>query len=278
MESGVTVLEILGYTFMQKALIVGFMVGILCPTMGIFLVLRRLSMIGETLSHVSLSGVLLGILWGISPIPFALVMSVLLSICLEKLRHYFKYYGEVSLAIITAGGLGLAVILTGLTHASDANLASLLFGSIVTVNNEEVILIALLTFITLLFVTINYRELVYLSFDEEGAHLSGIPVNLYNYLIIVLTAAIIALGLRIVGALLISSLMVVPVATSMLLGRGFKSTLLWANFFGVSAVLMGLVLSFYLDLAPGGTIVITSVLTLILVLLGKKLTDSRILI
>ncbi|MFZ5754369.1 MAG: metal ABC transporter permease [Bacillota bacterium] len=267
-------LEILQYVFMQKALIVGLIVGILCPTMGLFLVLRRLSMVGETLSHVSLSGVLFGILWGISPIPFALVMSILISILLEKLRRYFKYYGEVSLAIITAGGLGTAVILMGIVRASDSTLASLLFGSIVSVTNEEVIFIGILALIALGLVTRYYRELFYLTFDEEGARLAGIPVNFFNYLIIILAAAIIALGLRIVGALLISSLMVVPTATSILLGKGFKVTLIWANLFGITSVLVGLIASFYLDLAPGGTIVVTSVIILLLVLLGKKCKEN----
>jgi zinc transport system permease protein len=268
------VLEILQYTFMQKALVVGLMVGILCPTIGLFLVLRRLSMVGETLSHVSLSGVLCGILWGISPLPFALVMSILMSILLEKLRRYFKYYGEVSLAIITAGGLGTAVILMGIVRASDSTLASLLFGSIVSVTNEEVILIGILALVALGLVARYYRELFYLTFDEEGARLAGIPVNFFNYLIIMLAAAIIALGLRIVGALLISSLMVVPTATSILLGKGFKVTLIWANLFGITSVLIGLITSFYLDLAPGGTIVVTSVMILLLVLLGKKCKEN----
>lgn len=263
-------LEILQYSFMQKAFIVGLIVGILCPTIGLFLLLRRLSMVGETLSHVSLCGVLLGMLWGFSPIPFALVMSILTSILLEKLRRYFKYYGEVSLAIITASGLGTAVILTGIVRASDSTLASLLFGSIVSVTVEEIIFIGILALATLALVLRYFRELFYLTFDEEGARLAGIPVDFFNYLIVILAAAIIALGLRIVGALLVSSLMVIPTAASILLGKGFRTTLLWANLFGIASVSVGLIASFYLDLAPGGTIVVTSVIILLLVLLVKK--------
>lgn len=262
--------EILQYTFMQKALLVGVMVGILCPTIGLFLVLRRLSMVGDTLSHVALAGVLLGILWGLSPVPFTLILSIILSVILEKLRLYFRHYSEISLAIVTAAGMGTAVILMGIVRSSDSTVASLLFGSIVAVKTEEIVLLGILTLITLLVVKLSYWKLFFTTFDQESARLAGIPVNFYNYLIIILTAAIIALGLRIVGALLISSLMVVPVAAGLIAGKGFRTTLILANIFGLVSVLTGLTASFYLDLAPGGTIVTTSVLVLLVTLAVTK--------
>ena len=266
--------EILQYTFMQKAFIVGIFVGILCPTIGIFLVLRRLSMVGDTLAHVSLAGVLLGLLWEISPLPFALFLSALISFLLEKLRIIYKNYAELSLAIVMSAGLGLSVILIGITKTSDTGLSGLLFGSILTLTNQDIFVISFLALLSLLFLLLFYREFFFLTFDEEGARLAGIPVERFNYLLLFLAAMVIALGLKIVGALLISSLMVIPVAAALLLAQGFKKTLLWAVTFGIFSVLIGLTSSFYLDLAPGGTIILTSVLILLLLLLVRKMLIS----
>jgi zinc transport system permease protein len=259
---------------MQKAFIVGIFVGILCPTIGIFLVLRRLSMVGDTLAHVSLAGVLLGLLWEISPLPFALFLSALISFLLEKLRIIYKNYAELSLAIVMSAGLGLSVILIGITKTSDTGLSGLLFGSILTLTNQDIFVISFLALLSLLFLLLFYREFFFLTFDEEGARLAGIPVERFNYLLLFLAAMVIALGLKIVGALLISSLMVIPVAAALLLAQGFKKTLLWAVTFGIFSVLIGLTSSFYLDLAPGGTIILTSVLILLLLLLVRKMLIS----
>lgn len=260
-------MEILQYPFMQKALLVGLLVGSLCPTIGLFLVLRRLSMVGDTLAHVSLSGILLGVLWNLSPLPVALLMSLLVSLALEKLRKVFKYYGEISLAIIMSAGLGIAVILMGITSSSDASLASMLFGSIITLQKQDIALIGLLSLVTYFLLLVSYRQLFFLTFDEEGAGLSGINIKFYSYLLLMLAAIVIAIGLRIVGALLVSSLMVIPVASALILKQGFKRTLIWANIFGILSVLLGLTISFYLDLAPGGTIVVISIILLLISLL-----------
>lgn len=262
-------MEILQYDFMVRALQVGLMVGILCPSIGLFLVLRRLSMVGDTLAHVSLAGVLIAVLWKINPLPLALGLSAVVSFLLERLRSIFKYYGELSLAVMMAAGLGTAVILMGITHASDAGISGLLFGSIITLGDQDVLVIKILTIVICFFISFFYRGLVYLTFDEEGARLAGIPVDFLRHMLILMAALVIALGLRIVGALLVSSLMVVPVATSLLLERGFKATLFWSIFFGLLAVFLGLSTSFYLDIAPGGTIIMASVFSFLIILLGK---------
>lgn len=267
-------LEILQYEFMRKAFLAGIMVAMLCPTMGIFLVLRRLSMVGDTLAHVSLSGIMLGILLHTNPIPIALMLSVVFSLFLEKLRVFFRYYGELSLAIIMSAGLGTAVILIGITRSSDASISSLLFGSIITLSGQDLLLTAVISCAVFILILLFYRELLFITYDEEGALLSGLNVRFFNHLLIILTAVVVALGLRIVGALLISSLMVIPVASALLLGRGFLKTLLWSNLFSLLAVLAGLTASYYLDLAPGGTIVVFSVLNL-LVLLPLTLKSPR---
>jgi zinc transport system permease protein len=170
-----------------------------------------------------------------------------------------------------SAGLGLAVILTGIANTSDAGLAGLLFGSILTLTNQDILIIGFLALLSLLLLFFYYREFFFLTFDEEGARLAGVPVERLNYVLLFLAAMVIALGLKIVGALLISSLLVIPVAAALLLSRGFTKTLLWSVAFGISSVLIGLTASFYLDWAPGGTIILTSVLILLLILLGKKI-------
>lgn len=265
--------EILQYTFMQKAFVVGLLVGCLCPTIGTFLVLRRLSMVGDTLAHVSLAGVLLGILWGLSPLPFAVLTSILMALVLEKLRSIFKDFPELSLAIIMSTGLGLAVVLISMTNASDTSISGLLFGSIITISNQDILVIGLLSIISVFLLLYFYREFFFLTFDEEGARLAGISVQRFNYLLLILTAMVIAIGLRIVGALLVSSLMIVPVAASLLLSYGFNKTLLCAVILGVISVLTGLTASFYLDLAPGGAIILASVFIFLLVLLRKRVRN-----
>lgn len=267
-------MEMFQYVFMQKALLVGLLVGTLCPTIGLFLVMRRLSMVGDTLAHVSLAGVLLGMFWNLSALPVALTLSLVVSLFLERLRGIFKHYGEISLAVVMATGLGTAVILMGITSSSDASLASILFGSIITLQNQDVLLIGLLSVVSYGLLFIYYRELFFLTFDEEGARLAGIKVDLFAHLLLMMAAMVIAVGLRIVGALLVSSLMVIPVATGLILKQGFKRTLVWSNIFGLLSVLIGLTSSFYLDLAPGGTIVITSVLILLLMLALTSVLDG----
>lgn len=267
-------MEMLQYAFMQKALLVGLLVGTLCPSIGLFLVLRRLSMVGDTLAHVSLAGVLLGMFWHLSPLPVALVLSALVALFLEKLRGFFKYYEEISLAVVLAAGLGTAVILMGITSSSEATLASILFGSIITLQNQDILMIALLALAAYGLLFFCYRQLFFLTFDEEGARLAGINVDFYARLLLVIAAMVIAVGLRIVGALLVSSLMVVPVAASLILKQGFKLTLIFANVFGLTSVLIGLTASFYLDLAPGGTIVATSVLILLAILVLTYLGEG----
>ncbi|MDD2432828.1 MAG: metal ABC transporter permease, partial [Clostridia bacterium] len=221
----------------------------------------------------ALAGVLLGILWGMNPLPVALFFSILISFFLEKLRNVFKNYAELSLAIIMSAGVGLAVILISFTKTSDTSISGLLFGSIITLTKQDILLIVCLSLLTLFLLFSFYRNFFFLTFDEEGARLAGIQIERYNYLLLFLTAMVITIGLRIVGALLVSSLMVVPVATSLLLSRGFKGTLLWAMFFGILSVLIGLTTSFYLDLAPGGTIVLSSVIIFLFFLLGKVIRE-----
>ncbi len=261
----------LQYTFMQRALLVGLLIGILAPTIGTFLVLRRFAVIGDTLAHVSLAGVLIGLFLGFSPLPAALILVITMTFLLEKLRQTFRDYAELSLALIISASLGITALLINITKSSDNSIAALLFGSILTLNHQDLWIMIPLALLTLFFLFIWRHKFFYLIFDETGARLAGLPVKFYNYLLLLLTALVITIGLKIVGALLIASLMVIPVATALLLDLGFKKTLTSAVISGVISVLLGLTISFYGDLAPGGSIILTSLALFLLVLMGKKI-------
>jgi len=263
-------LEIMQYGFMQRAILAGVIIGVLCPLIGIFIVLRRMSLIGDCLSHVALSGVACGVLLGIYPIGMALLFSVIAALGIEKLRKNYDKYEELPIAIILSAGIGLAVVLISLGKSINFDLAGYLFGKITTVLPMDLWIIIVLGFFILLTVKLLYKELFYIAFDETCARLAGIPVSLINLLFIVLIATTVTLSMRIVGVLLVSSLMVIPVATSLQIAKSFKQAMIYSIVFAEISVILGIFISYYLELASGGTIVLLSVLILILVIIGKR--------
>jgi zinc transport system permease protein len=248
---------------MQRAFAVGIMIAVISPLIGTFVVLRRLSMIGETLSHASLAGIAAGMLGGIYPIWGALIFSLAAALGIEKLRKSFSQYAELSISIILSASIGLAVVFISLADSFNADLMGYLFGSIIAVTTRDVYTVLGLSFIILISIWLFYKEFFYIAFDEEGAELAGIPVGALNIYFTVLTAMAIVVSMRVVGILMVSSMLVVPVAASLLVSRSFKGTMLLAVAFALISVIAGLITSFYLDLAPGGTIVLTSVVILL---------------
>ncbi len=263
--------EIFSYSFMQRGFLVGNIIGLVVPLIGVFLNLKRLALIGHTLSHVALAGVALGIFLGVYPVPIAIVVAVCAALGIEKLRHSgYRDYAELSLAIILASGLGVATILISL---SDSNVAiySYLFGSISLVTRQDLLVIIPLGAIITLGVGVFYYGFFFVAFNEEEAKLSGVPVKLFNTIFMVMVAIVVAVSMRIIGGLLISSLIVLPVAAALRIARSFKETVFLSMLFGVISVNAGLVLSFYWDLAPGGTIILGSVCILLLTFVVKGL-------
>lgn len=263
-------MEILQYGFMQRALLAGIIIGIICPLVGMFIVLRRMSLIGDSLSHVALSGVAAGILTNVYPVGMALSFSILAALAIEKLRKSYRHYAELSIAIVLSAGIGLAVVLISLAKSFNIDLFGYLFGSITTVMPRDIWVIAALGIIIIVTIKLLYKELFYIAFDEVSAKLAGIPVSNINLLFIVIIAATITLSMRIVGILLVSSLMVIPVATSLQLAKSFKQATLLSVVFAEISIVSGIFISYYLELASGGTIVVISVIQLLLVLGYKK--------
>ena len=266
-------LEFLSYSFMQRAFIVGNIIGVIAPLIGVFLILKRLALIGHTISHVALAGVALGMILGVYPVYMAIIISVIAAFSIEKIRENYDDYAEVSLSIILASGLGLATILISL-YDDSAGIMSYLFGSITLVTRRDLYTVIPLGFIILFIIFFFYYGFFYLTFNEKEAKLSGIPVKTLNILLMIIVSITVSLSLRIIGGLLISSLITIPVATAMQLAQSFKHMIFYSILTGIIAVNGGLVISFYQDLAPGGTIILTTVVCLLMVILYKKIKLS----
>ncbi|MBE5941142.1 MAG: metal ABC transporter permease [Lachnospiraceae bacterium] len=250
------------YAFMQRAFLVGILLAIIIPLIGVIVVLKRLSMIGDALSHTSLAGVALGLLLGIDPIVGAVVVCVVAAFSIEAIRKKIPRYAEISISIIMSVGIGLASVLTGFID-DGAAFNSFLFGSIVAISDTEVLLVLIVTVIVVATFLLLYKELMFITFDEQGAVLAGLPVKKINFIITLLTAITVSVAARSVGALIVSSLMVIPVACAMQVANSYKKTVIYSVLFAVLFTVVGLVLSYYFNLKPGGTIVLTGVIVLI---------------
>lgn len=251
-------LEIFEYSFMVRALIAGVLVACILPVLGGFLVARRYALISDSLAHVSLAGVGAGLLFGVSPVYVAIPVTVAGALLLEWLRRSKKLTGDISLAIVMSGGLALAIVFANLAQGANVNFTSYLFGSITTTTSQDVITLAIVGALVILFAAIYYRPLLHISFDEDSALIAGYKVRLLNYILVALTAATVVLSLRIVGGLLISAVLVIPVITASRFTKSFASTILWSVPLAIAAVIGGLVAAFYLGIAAGGAIVLVA--------------------
>lgn len=275
--------SILHYEFLQNAFLAGMIIGVIAPLLGVFIVVRRLSLIADALSHVTLAGIAGSLylsqsvvgLATLNPLYLGIVAAVGGSMLIEKLRRLYKHFEELSIPIIMSAGLGLSAIFISLAQGFSTDLFSYLFGSVSAVSRQDLWIVIGIAVIVLVFIFLLYKELFVLSFDDEYAKASGLPVKVIHTIFMIITALVIAASMRIVGILLVSSLITLPVAASIRIAKSFKQTIVYAIVFGELAVIVGLVTAFYLNLAPGGTIVITSILILLIVLIVKKIMNKR---
>ncbi len=263
-------LDIFQYGFIVRGLEVGMIIGAIAPLIGIFLVLRRYSLIADTLSHVSLAGVAIGLLFKINPLFTAIVAAVVSSVVIERLRLSKKIYGESALSLFLSGSLALAIVLISMNNGFSTNLFNYLFGSILTVKQEDVFLIGSFGILVIVAILALYKELVYITFDEESAQVSGIPTRFINMVFIILAALTVSLAIPVVGVLLIAALIVIPVITALQFKKSFLKTLFLAEAISIISVIAGIVLSFYANLSTGGTIVLLTIAFFILTLLFTK--------
>lgn len=269
---------LLNFDFIRYSLISGLLIGFIAPLIGAFIVVRRLSLIADALSHVTLGGISFGmflltiipVFSVINPMWFGILFAVIGALLIEKLRTSFFNYQEIAIPIIMSAGIALSAIFISLADGFNQEIVGLLFGSISAVNISDLTTIIIITIIVLIFIVLFYKELFILSFDEEYSKVIGIP-KWIQFLFIVIVAMVISASMRVVGILLVSALITLPIAISMRITKGFKQLIALSVILGELSVILGLIIAFYMNISPGGVIVVLLVLMLILTMIIQKL-------
>ena len=268
-------MSIFAASYLQRAALASALVGLAAPAVGIFVVQRRLSLLGDGIGHVAFAGAAVGVLTGAAPVATAAVAAVGGGVAIEWLRARGRAESDVALAVIFYGGIAAGVLFTSLAHAPATSLIGFLFGSVLTVSGGELVTIALLAAAIVLTMSVLRNALFGVCYDEELARVSGLPVRVLNFLIAGSAAATVAVAMRVVGALLIAALMVLPVASAQRLTRSFRGTFFVSLALGVAVSIAGLAISVVLDAAPGATIVVTAIALLLVVVVVEQLKLRR---
>lgn len=263
-------LDIFHYQFMQNALIAGLIIAIIASIVGSFVVLRRYAMISDTLAHVALVGVAIGILVGANPLWMAVIIAVVISWLIEYLRYVKKLYSDSIMAIFMSGSLAIAVIIISLAGAFNNTLISYLFGNILTVSSEDIVIITVFSLLSLLIIIRFYHQLLFVAYDEEVAKVSGINVPLLNFLLMTVVALVVALSIRVVGSLLIGALMIIPVMAAMQFKQSFLKTMFISIVISTLSVFFGLIASYELELPSGAAIVVMTLIFFVGSIVTKK--------
>jgi len=264
------IFEILSYPFMQRALIAGFLIGVATGMIGVFLVLKRLSLLGDSFAHVSFGGIALGFILNINPLYTALVLVSLVSVGIDKLVNKMKVYGDAAIAVFLSFGMALALIIIGMGNGLNSNIFSYLFGSILTVSTTDIYIMFFVLILILIFYYFNYKNLLFSAFNNEMAVVRNKNIKLIDSLFVVLSALTIVISIRAVGILLISALIVIPTLIALRLSNSFKLTLIFSSFFSILGIYLGIFFSYLFDLPTGGTIVMSLIVLFILSLFYKK--------
>lgn len=251
-------IEILQYEFMQRALISGIAISISCSLIGLFLILKRFSLFGDAMSHVAFGGIALGLFLKSNPIWVSLIVSIIGALAIIKLNSSKRIYSDSSISVLLSLGLAMGLVLISLSGGFSIDITSYLFGSILLVNIEETLSTITLSVIVIAFVTLYYKKLIYLVFNEEQALVNGINTVVLNILFITLATIAIVMSIRLIGVLMVSSLLIIPNVSSLLLGYGFKKTILFSICFSLTSVILGIILAYEWNITPSGMIVITS--------------------
>ena len=266
--------DIFQYEFMNRAIVASVLVGATAPAFGVFLVLRRLALIADTLSHVAFAGVAIALITKTFTPIVALIATTTAAVSIEELRMRRLLPGDAVLALFLYGALALAVVLISAADGFNSTIFSYLFGSLLAVSNTDLWWMVTLALVIALFMFMFRFELAQISFDSDLAKTNGVRVHMLNLGLAVLTAATITVSMRVVGILLVGALIVIPVLVSIRVVKGLTRTVLVSSAIGVFVAVFGMVISFYADLAPGGSIVLTSIALLIIVEAGAFINRS----
>lgn len=272
------IIALFEYSFLRYALFAGLIMGFITPLIGSFVIIRRLSFIADTLSHFSLAGLSIGLflIEGLSltfigdPLYLAVIAAVIGAFFIEILRGYYQNYKEISMPIVMSLGTALSALFISLSGGWSSSIYNFLFGSLLTVGSDYVWLISITAGVVLMLVLVFYKQIVLVSFDEAYAKLVGIKIGRFQFMSTLVLALVVSLSIVTVGVLLVSSLMIIPVASAMKIGKSFKNTIYISIFFSEISVIAGLWLSYEFNIPPGATIVLINIFILFLVGFFKR--------
>lgn len=264
-------INFLQYSFIQKAFFAGAFIAITCSALGLFLVLKKMSLIGDGLSHVSFGAIALALFFGLYPFYAAIPIVMLASLLILKISEKAKVYGDAAIGIVSAIGIAGGVILASVSKGFNVDLFSYLFGNILAISNIEVILSVILSLVVLIVIYFFYWDLFSATFDEEYARTTGIKTKSINTILTLLTAVTVVLSVKMVGIMLVSALLILPAATALQLSQSFKKAILVGGIIALFSVFLGISFSFFLDLPTGATIVMVNTLFFALAVFYKKI-------
>jgi zinc transport system permease protein len=269
-------IDFLSYGFIQRAMITGFFIAVLCSFLGFFLVLRRLSLIGDGLAHVAFGSVAVALFLRTVTLYVSIPVVMLSSLGILKLIEKARLHGDAAIGIVSSLGIATGILLASLAGGFNIDLFSYLFGNILAISYEEMILSILLSGVVLLFIIFFYHDLVSVTFDEESAKAAGVKTRRIDTLLFLLTAVTVVLAMKAVGIMLTSALLILPAVTSLQVSKGFRTSLLISSLVSVTSIVGGIFISFWLNLPTGATIVVVNFLIFLTVFACKKQNSSRI--
>jgi len=263
-------IEILKYSFMRRAFIAAICIAFVLPMIGNIIILKRLSSIGDTLSHASLAGVAISYLFKINILFGAILFCVISALLIELTHKKFSGYPEISNSIIMSFAVCLTAICSGLKQ-NNFNLNGFLFGSIIAISRLEICVIIILSILVMIIMLVLHKKLLYIVFNEESASISGIKVNMINFIFILLAAIAIGISSKIIGALVVSSVLILPVASAMNISKSYKNNLILSIIFALISNLIGLIFAYYFNLKPGGAIILFQLVIFYIIFFTKQI-------
>lgn len=264
-------INILQYQFVERAIIAGLFLGIVCAVMGVFLVLRKMSLIGDGLAHISFGAIAIGIVFGFYPLVTAIPLVIIASLIIYALTRKHIIEGDAIIGILASLGLATGVILSSISTGFNIDIFSYLFGNILSITQQELLFVIIGSIIILSIIILFYQEFMAISFNPEQAKISGIPVTILDILFSIITALTVLMSIKLAGALLVSALIILPASSSLQIAKSFKNTMLLAIVFALVSILIGIIISFILNIPTGATIVTVNAIIFFAILIIKLL-------
>ncbi|MBF0483632.1 MAG: metal ABC transporter permease [Candidatus Omnitrophica bacterium] len=265
------IIDALHYAFIQRAILAGVLIALCCSFLGIFLVLRRFSLIGDGLAHVSFAAIALGLLLKQSPLLISVPIVVVASLLIFRMTEKSVMYGDAAIGLLSAVGIAVGVTLASISGGFNVDIFSYLFGNILSISKEEIVLTVILSAIVIFSVLFFYHDLFAVSFDNDNAKVMGVKTSRVNYVLLMLTSLTVVLGIKVVGTMLVSSLIIFPAVSALQIARNFKAAILFASILAILSVLIGIAVSYVFDLPAGATIVEVNFTFFVLAFLARRL-------